>query len=161
MPLPAWMTPAAARQVAVLPGQLAAESLLFHAWLEEHYQDYDALATNVRLGQGEDPGPQFPDFSRRYAILTTQKRADLVLAHGRDVTIAEVKIQANLSELGQLLGYRTLWQREFPDWPVVRLLVIAHHLTVDTAAALLHAGVAYELFPDVQLPELVTLPPAG
>ena len=161
MPLPKFMTYAEASAARSLAGQLAAETALFKAWLVEKGRAYDGFATNVRLGKGEDPGPSYPDYARRFAVLTTQKRADLVAERAGRVTIFEIKVQANLSEVGQLIGYRFLWQQEFPTIPVDELRLIAHHLTADTIAVLLHAGIAYDLFPDVVLPDLVDVSPPG
>jgi len=150
---------AVARQVPVLAGQTKAEAAIFHTWLADHGREYERVSTNVRLGTGYDPGEQFPDYARQYTILTTQKRADLVAFKQASVDIWELKITAHLSALGQLLGYRSLWLREFPTWPVDTMGVMAMHMSVDTWTVLHEHGIVIVLYPDVILPALPALPP--
>jgi len=159
MPLPQlWTVDQAIGQLR-LPGQLAVEAALTRAFLLEHGARYHWIGTNVRLGEGDDPGPAYPEYARRYAIATTQKRADLVGFRDTGVDIFEVKVQANLSEIGQLLGYQVLWNREFPASPADLLGVIAHHLSLDTATALLAQHMPFFLYPDVELPDLTSVEP--
>lgn len=152
MPFPDTLTPLEAQARDQLAGQTPYEALLFHAWLATRLDTYHKLATAVRLGTGEDPGPGYPDYARRYAVLTTQRKADVVAFRGNTVDIWEIKIQGNLGALGQLHGYRHLWLEEFPTWPVDRLGVICHHLTADVWRVLTAAGVVVVTLPEVNLP---------
>jgi len=141
------------------PGQLAPEALLFRAWAKQNGRDYLRFATNVRLGEGIDPGDAYPASARRYAVLTTQKRADLVAFHNASVDLFEVKIQAHLASLGQIQGYRYLWKKEFPAWPIDRIGIICRHLSPDTLAVLMDHQVPVYIYPDVDLPVYQDLPP--
>jgi len=160
MPLPQLWTVDQALSQDRLPGQLPVEAALTRAFLLEHGAAYHWIATNVRLGVGDDPGPAYPDYARRYAVATTQKRADLVGFRDKTVDIFEVKVQANLSEIGQLIGYKTLWNREFPATPADLLGVIARHMSLDTMTVLLAQGMPLFLYPDVLLPDLTIVRPS-
>jgi len=161
MPFPDTFTLEEALSRARQPGQLGPEAVLFRAWARAKGRAYLRFATNVRLGQGIDPGPAYPDSARRYAILTTQKRADLVAFKSSSVDLYEVKVQAHLASLGQIQGYRFLWTSEFPDWPIGQIGVICRHLSPDTLAVLVAHQVPVEIFPDVDLPVYQDLPPPG
>lgn len=106
------------------PGLLPAEVLVLKAWLALHETEYDRFDYNFRLGAGLDPGPAYSDAIRRMAIMNSQKRLDAVGYQGNQATIIEAKRRAGLSNIGQAVGYRVLWLRDFPDQPTPRLILV-------------------------------------
>lgn len=158
MALPQLYTVAQALALPALPGQLPAEALLTKAFLADQGGQYHFIATNVRLGVGSDPGPAYPAYARRYAILSTQKRADLVALTDGAADLYEVKIQANLAGIGQLLGYRHLWNDEFPDYPVRQLGIVAQFVPLDTARVIVAQQMVFFSYPDLELPPLIPVP---
>jgi len=97
------------------PGLLPREIIIFREWLRLHERDFDRFDYNVRVGDGFDPGPAFDAATRRMAIANSQKRIDAVAWQGSAVTLIEVKDRAGLSAIGQLIGYRPLWQQTASD----------------------------------------------
>src|SRR5438105_5821591 len=108
------------------PGLLPREIILLRNWLARHEAEYDRFDYNFRVGQGSDPGPNFPQYIRDQAILNTQKRIDAIAWKGTHATIIEVKDRAGFSALGQILGYRPLFQLAFPAAPEPRLLIVTN-----------------------------------
>lgn len=140
------------------PAMLPREREIWRGWLREHEQGFDRFDYNVRLGEGQDPGPSFPDFIRRDSILITQKRIDAVGFQGSQVTIFEVKERAGLSAIGQLVGYAALWRAAHPLEPEPRLVLVTNVLDPDMVPGLRSAGIALALVP-VEFPPGLAPPP--
>jgi len=154
-------TPAVSRDAALVAPYLAGfqggEQAIAKAWLASAADPYTVYGFNVRIGEGVDVPEDVPDFSKRFVKMTTQKRIDLVGAREGGVGLYEVKIQANLGALGQLLGYRHLWQLGYPDWPVDEIAVLCKYISPDTMSVFQQHGLAFHLFPDVDLPSLTRI----
>lgn len=123
------------------------ESIITRDWLLQAGERFDSIEFNVRLGTGRDPGPGFPAFIRRDAILLTQKRADIIAIAGAGVTIAEVKIQGKLSAVGQLLGYKVLYRQAHPNGVPIAMLLIARDVDPDIDTVLLAQGIQVVIIP--------------
>ena len=108
------------------PGMLPHEGLLLHRWLELHASEYDSFDYNVRIGAGYDPGPTWPETTRRMAIMNSQLRTDAVARKGNQVTLIEVKYLAGPSAVGQLLTYDAIWAGDFPSEPLPKLILVAY-----------------------------------
>jgi hypothetical protein len=81
--------------------------------------DYD-----VRVGQGITPSPETDPAIARDAVLLTQKRIDAVTFGPDEIWIIEVKPEASISALGQLLTYTDLFiASRKPDLPVRSVLI--------------------------------------
>jgi hypothetical protein len=89
---------------------LPREILIWKNWLYTNSTRFDRYEYNVRLGEGVDPGPSYPDSSRRMWILNSMKRADVIAVKGGRVTIIEVEENPGLTAFGQLAGYVALWR---------------------------------------------------
>jgi len=127
------------------PGLLPREIIILRNWLKLQESKYDRFDYNVRVGQGMDPGPSFSDEVRQDAILNTQKRIDAVGYRGLHVTLIEVKDRAGFSAVGQLVGYRELWQQEHRDGPPPQLLLISNRVQPDLLPVLKASGIALDL----------------
>jgi hypothetical protein len=93
------------------PGMQLREILIWKNWLYQNSTRFDRYDYNVRLGSGVDPGPSYPDSSRRMWIANSMKRADVIAVKGGHVTIIEVEENPGLTAFGQLAGYLTLWRQ--------------------------------------------------
>src|SRR5260370_13493388 len=93
-----------------LPGMQLREMLIWKNWLYGNSTRFDRYEYNVRLGDGVDPGPSYPDSSRRQWIANSMKRVDVVAVKGERVTIIEVEENPGLTAFGQLAGYVVLWR---------------------------------------------------
>lgn len=123
------------------PGLLPREVLVLKAWLRLHEAEFDRFDYNVRLGEGHDPGPQFPQEIRRQAILNTQKRVDAVAYKSDQPTLIEVKDRAGFSAIGQIVGYDALWRHQFPASPAPKLLLVCNRFAADILPVLAKQGI--------------------
>jgi len=125
------------------------ESAIARAWLVAHGAEYDAVEFNVRLGAGQQLGPEFSDATRAAAQASTQKRADIVVTRAGQTTIIEIKERIGFSVLGQLLGYRALYLQDHPELTGIQLLAIGQSVRTDVEPVLREHGIALEYFPNV------------
>jgi hypothetical protein len=93
------------------PGMQLREILIWKNWLYQNSTRFDEYHYNVRLGSGVDPGPSYPDSSRRMWIANSMKRADVIAVKAGHVTIIEVEENPGLTSFGQLAGYLSLWRQ--------------------------------------------------
>jgi len=129
------------------PGMSFVESEVTRAWLNQRGTQYDEITFNVRLGAGVDPGEEYNEETRRMAELVTQKRADIVARAGDQVDVIEVKVRVSFGAMGQLIGYRDLWQRDHPDLPVRHLVAIGRSVVPDAADIIEGQGIKIETYP--------------
>jgi hypothetical protein len=92
------------------PGMQLREILIWKNWVYQNSTRFDRYEYNVRLGDGVDPGPSYPDASRRMWIANSMKRADVVAVNRALVTLIEVEENPGLTAFGQLAGYIVLWR---------------------------------------------------
>ena len=151
------------------PGMQLREILIWKNWLYVNSTRFDVYEYNVRLGDGVDPGPQYPDSSRRMWIANSMKRADVVAAKGGRVTIIEVEENPGLSSFGQIAGYQVLWRQrvaaggppavhlslgveaffpaDLPSDPNPALLLVCARIGNDALAVARSSGVAVDVVP--------------
>jgi hypothetical protein len=115
--------------------------LVLKAWLALHEAEYDSFDYNVRLGQGTDPGSQFPQDIRDMAIMNTQKRVDAVAYKSDQPTLIEVKDRAGFSAIGQIVGYDALWRQQNPTTPAPKLLLVCNRFPNDILPVLQRQGI--------------------
>jgi hypothetical protein len=123
------------------PGMLPREILIWKSWLKLYEFTYERFEYNVRVGEGFDPGPSWPEEHRRGAIMNSQKRIDVVGWDVHGVTLFEVKDRAGASALGQLLTYCPLWAKLHPSEPGCRMALVTNRLQHDILPAVEQHGI--------------------
>jgi hypothetical protein len=151
------------------PGMQLREILIWKNWLYQNSTRFDTYEYNVRLGDGVDPGPSYPDSSRRMWIANSMKRVDVIAARTGRVTIIEVEENPGLTAFGQLAGYQVLWRMrvqaggppsvhaqlgverffpiDLPPDPDPGLLLVCARVGNDALAVAKSAGVSVEVVP--------------
>jgi hypothetical protein len=123
------------------PGLEAGESRVAHAWLVTRGALYDTIEFNVRLGVGVEPPAELVEPYLSMATELSRKRADILARAGDDVIIIEVKLRASLGAIGQVLGYKSLYEREHPQTGSVRLAIVAQRVDPDAQYAITQNGI--------------------
>ena len=127
------------------PGMAPREVIIFKAWLALHQHEYDRFEYNVRVGNGIDPGPQYPAIYRQQYIQNTQKRIDVVAWQSTAPTIIEVKDRATASCMSQILTYSALWPITFPQTPAPKLLLVTNRVSADMPLVLDKSGISLDI----------------
>jgi len=111
----------------MMPGDVP----LWQRFLTQHGEYFDSFDYDRHVGQGVDIDPAWPEEIVRAALALTQKRIDAVGYKGPEVWLFEVKPDAGLSALGQLLSYKALWERDPVNPKVTYLAIITDRLNPD------------------------------
>ena len=127
--------------LAKYPHMAPADVEVWEQYLKFHRAEWDSFDYDVRVGKGVDPGPAFPANIRRDAMMLTQKRIDVVGYRGEETWIIEVKPRAGLGAVGQLVGYKTLYEQEHGQGSVTGLLLVCQVADDDVKEAARAAGI--------------------
>ena len=130
-----------AEQLVKYPHMGVDDTRVWKEYLRVHRAEWDSFDYDVRVGKGVDPGPGFPMHIRRDAQMLTQKRIDAVGYRGTQTWIIEVKPRAGLGAVGQLVGYRALYEAEHGAGSVTGLLLVCQILDDDIRHAAASAGI--------------------
>lgn len=106
---------------------------------------FDSVDYDFRVGEGVRGDPAWDDATRRMAKMLSQKRIDVVGWNGDVATIIEVKDRGGLSAIGQLRGYRTLWNRDLPAFRDPDLLLVCGRISSDDLLAVGAEGIRVEV----------------
>ena len=98
--------------------------------------DYD-----VKVGIGRTPLEDLPEEYKKDWTALTRKRIDAVAWGPNEIYIIELKPQASLSALGQLLGYSELWEDMHNSGRRVIPLLLCNSLDPDTARVAQASGI--------------------
>jgi hypothetical protein len=125
------------RELPVLTGnypQMARrDARIWEAFLREHPLIFEEVAYNVALGGRELTGQDEDEATLRGWQYATAKKVDAVCWRRDEIWMVEVKPNASLSSIGQVLGYVILAQVDgFPTLPL-RPIVITDQVDADVA----------------------------
>lgn len=113
-------------EARVYPGMIEPESRILRAFLTKHGAEYDELRFGVRVGPGVVLGEHVPEKDRRDWERRTKARPDCVAIIRPDrATVIEVKEQATLEAVSQVLAYAELYAIEQPGHRVSAAIVAA------------------------------------
>jgi len=115
-----------------LPGFLPAETEIFKRWVNETVPSAERWQYNVRVGLGTKPPPSFETNYARMVEMLSKPRIDVVAHRGEKVELIEIKVNAGPSAVGQLLMYRTLYEKSFGAGTVSSLLLLTDNIRPDT-----------------------------
>lgn len=106
------------------PHLLPADVDLWERFIEKHPEFFQQVEYDVHVGGTIDVLEWWTDEDRRNFSWLACKRIDVVGHKGGKVWLIEVKPEAGLSAIGQLISYRLLYERRFaPTAPLVMCLV--------------------------------------
>jgi len=92
---------------------------------------FDSVDYDFRVGEGTVIEGGDMDSYVRMAVMLSQKRIDVIGWVGDIPTIIEVKRRVGLSTLGQVLGYRVLFLKDFKHFGFPDLLVVCAAISPD------------------------------
>ena len=128
------------------PHLLPNEEKIWERFLQIYGDQFQNYRYDVRVGRGVDPGPKYEWKWRQLAIMLTQKRIDVVAERDGEVWIFEVKPDAGLSAIGQVLSYRVLYKQHFREERPIRLAIVTTRVDDDIREVAEHYGIkVYEL----------------
>lgn len=124
-----------------IPPHLSPEDLaLWRRWRPLHERDYEGFHFDVRLITPQALPPDLEPNIRRMWLMNTAKRIDVLGVKRDRLDIIELRDNAGLSAIGQLLGYWARLSKEpIVDRPL-HMLLVTNRLDPDVVeAARLHS----------------------
>lgn len=100
--------------------------------------DYD-----IHVGSGIQTLPDLDEKISEHWRNLTRKRIDVIAWKDNLPTIIEVKRRVGLDTLGQILGYKFLYQRQHPDIILLPILVVTAQISADDSDILNHYKVPF------------------
>lgn len=132
------------------PHMMEGDVPLFAAFVLSDYGNiYQRWVFDLHVGAGHITGPAFDPADIALALEVSRLRIDAVGYIGSSPTIFEVKPSAGLSALGQVIGYRYFYQKEFQMVP--QLGIITDDTTPDLRELYAAMGVGLYLVEPVDL----------
>lgn len=128
------------------PEQTARQSALIRAYFAQHLQEFDRVVFERRVGEGLTPDPTHHPGVQAQTLDVTRQRIDLLAWAGQRPTIHEFKDRVTNVCLGQILSYRVLLLKEFPDAPDPALVVVGRRSDPDTIVPLNAHGITVYLY---------------
>lgn len=92
---------------------------------------FETVDYDFRVGEGIAAYSTEDENYARMATMLSQKRIDAIGWVGDSPTIIEVKKRVGLSTLGQVLGYRILFLKDFENFGIPELLVVTETISDD------------------------------
>ncbi len=100
------------------------ETFLFDHYIGSLGRSADEYEFDFKVGVGRIPPTHLEEPYTSLSVSLSQKRIDALRRTAKGIEIIEVKADAALSALGQLLGYRLLYQQqEEPKVPVTLTVI--------------------------------------
>jgi len=116
------------------------ETACWDWWWGENCTFYERVGPDAMVGELSDPAVGRSNRSNY--------RIDAVVGNGPDVTIIEVKDSANMTAIGQLVGYSTLFRRCYAGADRIRLLLLALRVPLPIRTICDDLGIGWAEAPD-------------
>ena len=125
------------------PHLLGEDSIIWDRFIALYPDRFDTVDYDVHVGSGISPTPETPIADSQQWRNLTRKRIDVIAWKNDSPTIIEVKRRVGLDTLGQILGYKFLYQRQHPDIILLPILVVTSRISDDDTSILNHYKVPF------------------
>ncbi len=123
------------------PHMIDSEIRVWENFMNKFPDRFDSVDYDFRVGNGVVLPEYLGSEWGRMAKMLSQKRIDVIGWNGDSPTIIEIKERVGLSAMGQVLGYKTLFRREFLNFPDPELLIICERISGDDQDVLNDNGI--------------------
>lgn len=114
---------------------------IWEKFIAEFPDAYDYCQYDLEIGQIPDFVTGHDDQRMRGQANLYQRKIDVVGFKGDQIDLIEIKPHAGLSSLGQINGYKALYQRDFSPAVVPKAIVVTDRIDDDVAHAAYAQGV--------------------
>lgn len=113
------------------PHMVGDEIEIWDRFVDKYPGRFETVDYDFRVGEGTAIEGGEGDSYVRMARMLSQKRIDVIGWVGDIPTIIEVKMRVGLSTLGQVIGYRVLFLKDFQEFGQPDLLVVCALISSD------------------------------
>jgi len=123
------------------PHMIGEERDVWERFIKENPGFFQEVEYDVHVGEGMTMPDNWSEKDLSWAQHLTQKRIDVVGFRGDEIVLVEVKRRVDLATLGQVLGYKFLYERKENLVGKTKSVVIAAVADVDDRDVLGHYGI--------------------
>lgn len=125
------------------PHLLPDDVVVWKLFLDSHYDLFDVIDYDVRVGEGR-PMPDLPTANlQRMAVDLSQRRIDAVGHLKNSRIIIEITHTLGLKAIGQIQSYPTLYKTKYPGNYSLRSLLVAGSIESDMIPVLRSLKIAF------------------
>ncbi len=127
------------------PHMVPDEIEIWERFMNKFPERFETVDYDFRVGEGAKVEASEPEYHQRMVTMLSQKRIDAMAWDGPQPTIIEIKRRVGLSTLGQVLGYKTLFEVDLPKMKKPKVLVVCESIDADDMRVLKAAGIPFEI----------------
>ena len=129
------------------PHLLPEDRELWEDFLNTSSNIYSDYHYDLKVGEGRDPGPDFPDHIRDMAVNISRRRIDAIGFIAETPTIIEISVNAGLTQLGQLMAYPCLYRIQTGTTLPIQRLLVARSIQTDIEHVLIDQKIPFLIVP--------------
>ena len=114
------------------PHLLPKERVLWNLYLDKHMEEFEFFEYDVHVGKGIELKENIDPMIRKLALSLSRKRIDAIGHKKKAIILFEIKPDAGLSTIGQLLAYLYLYKVEFRPSKPALTHIVSDIIDVDT-----------------------------
>jgi len=123
------------------PHMIQDDKRVWESFMNEYPDRFESVDYDFRVGTGaEIPDGTESNYSRMITMLS-QKRIDAIGWVGDHPTIIEVKGRAALGTIGQIIGYKMLFEQAFKKIEKPEVLIICENVSRDDLAVITNQNI--------------------
>jgi len=124
---------------------VAEEATVWDRFIEKFPGRFDSVDYDFRVGGGQTELPFEEENYVRMAKMLSQMRIDALCWNGEQPTIIEVKDRAVLSAIGQLQGYKILFEQNLEYFLSPAMLMVCSTITRDVESVFAEMKIPVEV----------------
>ena len=125
------------------PHMIEEEKSVWDRFVVKYPDFFETVDYDFRVGKGQEPIEDFAENYNRMAQMLSQHRIDVLGWEGDEPTIVEVKGRALLATIGQLQGYKVLFEKSFPVFGPASMMCVCASMVDDVRDVFMKLGIPY------------------
>jgi hypothetical protein len=128
-------------KLASYPHMMPFDVAIWERFIEQFPDMYDHVSYDVKVGSIPEFVKNEPDVTHQAQAPLYQRKIDVVGYKADQIDIIEIKPRAGTSALGQVVGYKLLYQRDFTPPVEPKAIVLTDHADDDLGHVAASMGV--------------------
>lgn len=118
---------------------------IWERFMEKFPDRFETVDYDFRVGEGAPVPAGAAESHARMITMLSQKRIDALTWVDNQPTIIEIKRRVGLSTVGQVIGYKTLFEMNLTNLKKPEVLIVCETISVDDRKVIEVAGIPFEV----------------
>lgn len=127
------------------PHMVVEEIEIWERFMAKFPKLFETVDYDFRVGEGAPVPAGEPEYHKRMITMLSQKRIDALAWVDNQPTIIEIKRRVGLSTVGQVIGYKTLFEVDLPNMKKPKVMVVCESIDADDMKVLDAQGIPFEV----------------